>query len=1004
MRKSIILAAAVAALAMLASCQKEEFVCEPAGTGEGLVFTATIDNPATRTTVNTDASDTENRGKVSWENDDEITISDGTNTAIYSISSITDGKATFAYKSGQTLATSGVTYTATYGPSSLNAQTYSPTAGDLPMTAESNTTSLNFSITCGLLKLTLTKADESIKSIAVSDGSSTYTLICNHAVNIVSGGDFFIALPAATYNKFILTNSTGSTCVIDAASGGLTIQANKIQPLSFSSRISFPTGNTGTAKARLDGINESDVTWVQLWKGGPKWATINVGVTDPATTTSYGDYYTWGGHTSLADLYTNDSNTGSAPLEGTDDTVFYIWGDNWQMPTSEYFSQLIANCTCTYTSGGLLVTGTGDYASSSIFLPAAGIRNVTGIESTGLQGHYWSSDPGDNTIASNFAFSSSNGTTLESTQVSGYSRYYGCSLRAVLNDEKVHINIPDANLKSYMLANFDSNSDGGISILEAEAVTSIDCSGLGVTDLTGLEHCVNLESLRVNNNLGLTTVNLAIFPKLSVFDAGFTNIKSLDVSQNPELTDLSIYDCPCTSLNLSQNTKLETLNVGASDLTTLDISNNTSLRYLYVHYTEITSLDLSNNDDLEIVYASNSALTSLDLRGKTALAELDVTGCTALSSLDLGGCSLLERLDASGLALASLDVDGCSVMTSIQVSDNPALTSLDVSTLANLSFLDAGLTGITSLDVSHNTELVNLSISCCSCTSLDVRNNTKLETLNVGASGLTTLDISNNTALKELYVHYTAIPSLDLTCNTALRELNIASTPITSLNLAPCPSLSKLVLHDCTALTTLANLKKTTVLYVTTVNSNQLHRSIYQVGQLVVPDDDRDCAGSMGVVYIKDDKGTGWYGGTQVKIVSVDEGYAAWGYYDEDVDADSRENGWYNTGQIPDSPAAKWCTDHGYGWYMPALGDVKSLLYPSYTAYLLYRSVNETLQAAGITSLISTEDIYWTSFDSYSNDKKACGVSNKDKESEVYYIRTESHYVRAIYKVADQDD
>ena len=55
MKKNIILAAAVAALSMFASsCQKEEFVGEPAVTGEGLVFTATIDNSATKTTINTD--------------------------------------------------------------------------------------------------------------------------------------------------------------------------------------------------------------------------------------------------------------------------------------------------------------------------------------------------------------------------------------------------------------------------------------------------------------------------------------------------------------------------------------------------------------------------------------------------------------------------------------------------------------------------------------------------------------------------------------------------------------------------------------------------------------------------------------------------------------------------------------------------------------------------------------------------------------------------------------
>ena len=217
MKKNIILAAAVAALSMFASsCQKEQFVGEPAVTGEGLVFTATIDNSATKTTINTDGNDAANRGKVEWESDDEITISDGTKTAVYSVSNIIGSSATFTYKSGETLATSDVTYTA---------QTYSATAGDLPMTAESTTTSLTFSVTCGLLKLHLTKESESVKSIEVSNETNAYTLTCVTAQSIEGGKDFFIALPAGTYTRFVITDSEDKVCSINANNSGVTIVA-----------------------------------------------------------------------------------------------------------------------------------------------------------------------------------------------------------------------------------------------------------------------------------------------------------------------------------------------------------------------------------------------------------------------------------------------------------------------------------------------------------------------------------------------------------------------------------------------------------------------------------------------------------------------------------------------------------------------------------------------------------------------------------------------------------
>ena len=246
MKKSIILAAAVAALAMFASCSMEEL--ELSLTGNDLVFTATIDSPATRTTINTDAN-SEDKGKVSWEDGDEITIKDAANTSVkYVVSSIDDatGKATFTKKSGESGSLGDGPYTATYGPSSLTAQTYSATAGDLPMTAESTTTSLTFSVTCGLLKLNLTKAGVSIKSIKVSQTPYYYTLTCEEAVSIDKGADFYIALPARTYKTFTITDENGKECIINGTTG-VTIEANKIQPLKFSEKLVFGVCKTYSA-------------------------------------------------------------------------------------------------------------------------------------------------------------------------------------------------------------------------------------------------------------------------------------------------------------------------------------------------------------------------------------------------------------------------------------------------------------------------------------------------------------------------------------------------------------------------------------------------------------------------------------------------------------------------------------------------------------------------------------------------------------------------------------
>ena len=190
--------------------------------------------------------------------------------------------------------------------------------------------------------------------------------------------------------------------------------------------------------------NELKADSVQLWANGPYWATCNVGATKPE---EYGYYFWWGdtvGYernsrndgwvsvkdgtsfwlswtTSAGQTYEKNADqlqsagftdTSGGNLNWAHDAARAHLGGSWRMPTGDEIQALVDNCTTTWTTRngvyGRLVTGKGDYASKSIFLPAAGYGAGSGIFNS-EKGNYWSSSPDSRPdYAWELEFSSSN--------------------------------------------------------------------------------------------------------------------------------------------------------------------------------------------------------------------------------------------------------------------------------------------------------------------------------------------------------------------------------------------------------------------------------------------------------------------------------------------------------------------------------------------------------------------------------------------------------------------
>ena len=200
---------------------------------------------------------------------------------------------------------------------------------------------------------------------------------------------------------------------------------------------------------------------VQLWEGGPYWATRNIGAEKPEDA----GYYFWWGDTigykweneqwvatdgsssgfpfnydnaqietygkDVATLQSAGWITADGILASQHDAAQVQWGGSWRMPTDQELQDLVDNCEWTQTTvngvNGYNVRGRGDYAANSIFLPAAGYGNGTSLYISGSYGDYWSSVPYSGYSYGSwslFFYSSDHGTV-------GYDRYYGRSVRPV---------------------------------------------------------------------------------------------------------------------------------------------------------------------------------------------------------------------------------------------------------------------------------------------------------------------------------------------------------------------------------------------------------------------------------------------------------------------------------------------------------------------------------------------------------------------------------------------
>ena len=144
-----------------------------------------------------------------------------------------------------------------------------------------------------------------------------------------------------------------------------------------------------------------------------------------------------------------------------------------------------------------------------------------------------------------------------------------------------------------------------------------------LTDITGLQDNVELTNFTAPYT-NLTKLNFSNAPKLrsvNIMSSSVTEIKGLSAA-GANLQELQLSQSHVGSLDVSNNpnlTKLDLYNV--REMTTVDVTHNPNLTYLRTTFLPLTTLDLSNNTKLEFLGVEHCKLSTLDIRHITGLNE-----------------------------------------------------------------------------------------------------------------------------------------------------------------------------------------------------------------------------------------------------------------------------------------------------------------------------------------------------------------------------------------------
>ena len=260
---------------------------------------------------------------------------------------------------------------------------------------------------------------------------------------------------------------------------------------------------------------------------------------------------------------------------------------------------------------------------------------------------------------------------------------------------------PDDAFRAYVSEECDTNGDGYLSKSEINAVTEIGVEGIGITDLTGIEH----------------------FTKLTYLNCSDNQILSINISNNAKLEDFNCGDNRLTSLDLSHNTELEYFGCINNPLQTLDVSFNPKLidalktEVPYRYNGHLIIIPKTAMDDTDQIYLAVDGSITIKANGETLYSPnmtLKRTGPSTVIGFK-ESCDVIEAITVNGRRpyyITVLNFEKCKFKSSdpktVKVNSKGTITGLKKGK-ANITISRGGISVSCPVQVKKAPSKVKLS-------------------------------------------------------------------------------------------------------------------------------------------------------------------------------------------------------------------------------------------------------------------------------------------------------